>query len=89
MKIALVHDYLIQYGGAERVLESFCELFPNAPIYTLVYNKKTLGKAFQDKEIRTSFLQKIPFSRSEHHEANTICLIMMLYFRIQLVMLRE
>jgi glycosyltransferase involved in cell wall biosynthesis len=67
MKIALVHDYLIQYGGAERVLESFCELFPNAPIYTLVYNKKTLGKAFQDKEIRTSFLQKIPFSRSEHH----------------------
>jgi len=67
MKIALVHDYLIQYGGAERVLESFCELFPRAPIYTLVYNKKILGSIFGKREIRTSFLQKIPFSRSEHH----------------------
>ena len=67
MKIALVHDYLIQYGGAERVLESFCELFPRAPIYTLVYNEKILGDVFGKREIRTSFLQKIPFSRSEHH----------------------
>ncbi|MEA3273099.1 MAG: glycosyltransferase [Patescibacteria group bacterium] len=67
MKIALIHDYLIQYGGAERVLESFCELFPRAPIYTLVYNKKILGNVFGKREIRTSFLQKIPFSRSEHH----------------------
>ncbi|MBD3238321.1 MAG: glycosyltransferase [Candidatus Moranbacteria bacterium] len=67
MRIALVHDYLIQYGGAERVLESFCELFPNAPIYTLVHNQSALSKAFQKKEIITSFLQKIPFSRSEHH----------------------
>ena len=40
MKVALVHDYLNQYGGAERVLEAFCQLFPKAPIYTLLYDKK-------------------------------------------------
>jgi len=56
MKIALTHDYLNQYGGAERVLESFCELFPDAPIYTLFYDKeKTYGK-FEGREIKTSFL---------------------------------
>jgi glycosyltransferase involved in cell wall biosynthesis len=67
MKIALIHDYLVQYGGAERVLESFMELFPRAPVYTLVYDKKIVGKVFNNKEIRTSFLQKVPFSRSEHY----------------------
>ncbi len=56
MRIALVHDYLNQYGGAERVLESFCELFPEAPIYTLFYDEeKTRGK-FKGKKIITSFL---------------------------------
>ncbi len=56
MRIALVHDYLNQYGGAERVLESLCEFFPDAPIYTLFYDEeKTLGR-FKDKKIITSFL---------------------------------
>ena len=43
MRVALVHDYLIQYGGAERVLEEFCSIFPNAPIYTLVYDAELTG----------------------------------------------
>ena len=56
MRVALLHDYLNQYGGAERVLETFCEIFPDAPIYTLFYDKeKTLGK-FEGKDIKTSFL---------------------------------
>jgi len=66
MKIALVHDYLNQYGGAERVLEVFSELFPDAPIYTLFYDEKLTNGAFSGKDIRTSFLQKIPFSRRYH-----------------------
>lgn len=66
MRIALVHDYLVQYGGAERVLEALCELFPRAPIYTLVYDEKSMHGAFQDRMIRTSFLQKIPLARSKH-----------------------
>ncbi len=66
MRIALVHDYLNQYGGAERVLEVFSELFPEAPIYTLFYDEKLTRGAFSGKDIRTSFLQKIPFSRKYH-----------------------
>lgn len=56
MRIALVHDYLNQYGGAERVLEVLCEIFPDAPIYTLFYDEeKTLGR-FKNRKIITSFL---------------------------------
>ena len=46
MKIALVHDYLVQYGGAERVLEAFTELFPYAPIYTLIYDREAMHGIF-------------------------------------------
>lgn len=66
MKVALVHDYLNQYGGAERVLEAFCEMFPDAPIYTLVYDAKLTGFAFEGRKIRTSFMQKIPLAASRH-----------------------
>ncbi len=66
MKIALVHDYLVQHGGAERVLECFCELFPYAPIYTLIYDKDVMGETFANVTIHTSSLQKVPFSRKRH-----------------------
>jgi glycosyltransferase involved in cell wall biosynthesis len=66
MKIALVHDYLVQYGGAERVLECFTELFPYAPIYTLVYDQEAMHGVFARKDIRTSFIQKIPLARKKH-----------------------
>jgi glycosyltransferase involved in cell wall biosynthesis len=66
MKIALVHDYLVQYGGAERVLECFTEIFPRAPIFTLVYDKELMHGKFSDRNIKTSFLQKIPFSKTHH-----------------------
>jgi len=66
MRIALVHDYLVQYGGAERVLECFTELFPDAPIYTLVYSPELMHGVFADKDIRTSFIQKLPFAKNRH-----------------------
>lgn len=66
MRIALVHDYLVQYGGAERVLECFCELWPYAPIYTLVYNKEAMHGKFSEKNIKTSFIQKLPFAKNRH-----------------------
>lgn len=66
MKIALVHDYLTQYGGAERVLKMFTEIFPYAPIYTLVYDEKATFGIFKDKIIRTSFLQNIPMAKSHY-----------------------
>ncbi|MDP2656055.1 MAG: glycosyltransferase [bacterium] len=61
MKIALVHDHLTQEGGAERVLKAFHDMYPDAPIYTLVYDDNKLGKFFDKKRIRPSFLQKFPF----------------------------
>jgi glycosyltransferase involved in cell wall biosynthesis len=60
MKIALVHDHLIQEGGAEKVLEVFEQIWPQAPIYTLLYNEKKIGEVFKNKEIKTSFLQNWP-----------------------------
>ncbi|MES2199440.1 MAG: glycosyltransferase [Chlamydiota bacterium] len=62
MKIALVHDWLITEGGAEKVLEALSILFPG-PIHTLFYDPKKLQNPFfTDKKIYTSFLQKCPFA---------------------------
>ncbi len=66
MRVALVHDYLNQYGGAEKVLEAFLEIFPDAPIYTLLSDKKIVDKFFLNKKIKNSFLQKIPFIKKHH-----------------------
>ncbi len=61
MNVALVHDHLVQDGGAERVLLALQELFPSAPTYTLFHDRERANPAFLRKDIRTSFLQKIPF----------------------------
>ncbi len=64
MKIALVHDYIKEYGGAERVLEALHEIWPQAPVYTTVYLPEFLGphrKRFEDWNIIPSRLQNIPF----------------------------
>ncbi len=59
MKIALVHDYLTQRGGAERVFEMFCHHFPNADIFTSIYDpKRTVD--LRDRIIHTTGLQNIP-----------------------------
>ncbi|MEK9147800.1 MAG: glycosyltransferase [Patescibacteria group bacterium] len=67
IKIAIIHDYLNQAGGAEKVLKIFIEIFPKAPIYTLFYDKSIKGLEFlKAREIRTSFLQKLPFIKKYH-----------------------
>ncbi len=66
MRVALVHDYLTELGGAERVLQALCELFPHAPIYTLIYDEKATGGLFKERRIHTSFLQRMPYARSRH-----------------------
>lgn len=62
-KIALIHDYLLCFGGAERVLKSFHEMFPEAPIYVICYDKKIADKYFPNVKIVSSFIQKIPYFR--------------------------
>jgi hypothetical protein len=53
MKVALAHDYLNQYGGAERVLEQLHELYPDAPIYTSMYDPDVMPAAYRSWDIRT------------------------------------
>jgi glycosyltransferase involved in cell wall biosynthesis len=64
MKIAIAHDYLIQMGGAERVVEVFHHMYPQAPIYTTVFNGSRLTENLKDADIRASWLQKIPGVKS-------------------------
>lgn len=63
MKVAIVHDYLIDFGGAERVLLALHEIYPNAPIYVSIYRPKLLGKfkdRFKNIDIRESWFGKLP-----------------------------
>lgn len=65
MRVALVHDYLKEYGGAERVLEAFHNLFPQAPVYTAFLDLRGLGphaQRIKEWEIRTSWIQKLPLA---------------------------
>lgn len=57
MKVALVHELLTMKGGAEQVLKVLSEMFPDAPIYTLLYDEKKLGDWFPNERVRTSFVQ--------------------------------
>lgn len=59
-KIAFVHDFLLRPGGAERVLKSLMDLYPEAPVFTLLYDEKRMGKDFPKERVRTSYLQKFP-----------------------------
>lgn len=60
MKIALIHDHLAQDGGAEKVLKVIAEMYPQADIYTLLYEKKHADKYFSGRTIKTSFIQRVP-----------------------------
>ncbi|KPJ69188.1 glycosyl transferase [candidate division WOR-1 bacterium DG_54_3] len=61
MKIAIVHDYLNQFGGAERVVSALHELFPLDPIFTSIFDERRMPDNFQRMDIRLSFMQKFPF----------------------------
>lgn len=60
MKVALIHDHLAQDGGAEKVLKVLAEMFPDAPIYTLLYEKNNADKYYRNRTIETSIIQKMP-----------------------------
>lgn len=71
IRIALVYDRVNKIGGAERVLEALHEIWPDAPLYTAVYNKRTAAWA-DVFNVKTSFLQSIPFSKTHHEWFATI-----------------
>lgn len=66
MKVALVYDRVNKWGGAERVLLALHELFPEAPLYTAVYNPERAPWAKIFLKIVPSFLQNLPFAKTRH-----------------------
>ncbi|MBR7064244.1 MAG: glycosyltransferase [Treponema sp.] len=62
LKVAIVHDWLVNYGGAESVVESILKLFPDADIFTLLCDREKIAPHFQNNRIITSNLQRIPFA---------------------------
>jgi glycosyltransferase involved in cell wall biosynthesis len=67
-RVAIVHDYLNQMGGAERVVELLHRMFPEAPIHTTIVDRNRLWPELKDADIRTTWMQKIPgiLKRSKH-----------------------
>jgi len=61
MRIALVHELLTMRGGAERMLRAVADMFPDAPIYTLLYDEKKLGAWFPKERVRPSSLQRLAY----------------------------
>ena len=66
-RLAFVHDWLTTWGGAEQVLAAALEVYPEAPVYTLIYRPEVFRNSVIGRhEIRTSFLDRMPFARSRH-----------------------
>ena len=66
IEIAVVHDWLTGMRGGEKVLEGVCELFPEAPIYTLLHNEGSVSPVIERHPIHTSFLQEFPFKKTKY-----------------------
>jgi len=66
MRIALVHDWLNQYGGAERVLEVLHDMYPAAPVFASMYAPGRMPDAYRRWDIRTTFMQRLPGVTSRH-----------------------
>lgn len=66
MNVALVHDWLTNMGGAERVVINFKQIYKNAPIYTTIYNPDNLDDELKNIDVRTSFLQNKKKAKINH-----------------------
>ncbi|MGH2561322.1 MAG: glycosyltransferase [Thermomicrobiales bacterium] len=66
MRIALVHDYLTQHGGAERVLEALHELYPAAPVFTSIFDPAALPADYRRWEIHQSAMRRLPGAATYH-----------------------
>ena len=68
MRVALIHYWLNGMRGGERVLEAFCDLFPDADIFTHVCDRSKLSTKLNQHDIKTSFISKMPFARSQYQK---------------------
>ncbi|MBM4402706.1 MAG: glycosyltransferase [Candidatus Cloacimonetes bacterium] len=68
MNIAIVHDDFMQWGGAERLVLAMAEIWPDAPIYTAIYDESVLPKSFPKSRLVPSFLQGLPLSKTFYRQ---------------------
>jgi glycosyltransferase involved in cell wall biosynthesis len=66
IKVALVHDWLTGMRGGEKALETLCEIFPDAPMWTLVHIPGSVSTTIEDRKIHTSFLQHLPLAKTKY-----------------------
>jgi glycosyltransferase involved in cell wall biosynthesis len=66
MKLAITHDWLTVPGGAEKVVKRWYDMYPDAPVYTTVFDRKKIGHIFDSSRVVTSFMQKVPFSKKHY-----------------------
>jgi glycosyltransferase involved in cell wall biosynthesis len=64
MRVALIHDWLVAMRGGEKCLEVFCEIFPEADLYTLVYAAEKVSPTFRRMKIHTSWLNGLPMAKN-------------------------
>ncbi len=64
MKVAVIHYWLVNMRGGEKVLESMFEIFPDADIFTHVYNPKAISALIKDRRVITSHINRMPFPKS-------------------------
>lgn len=67
MKVAIIHDWLVTYAGAEKVLEQLLKIYPDADLFSLVDFMDEGQRGFiLNKQVTTSFIQKLPFARKKY-----------------------
>jgi hypothetical protein len=66
VRLAIVHDWLNQLGGAEQVLETLVEMFPEAPVYTSIYWRDGMPLTYRSWDIRTTWMDRLPGIHRHH-----------------------
>jgi hypothetical protein len=67
VKVAIIHDWLVTYAGAEKVLEQLLKIYPDADLFSLVdFISKNQRDFILNKQVTTSFIQKLPFARKKY-----------------------
>jgi len=66
LDVVLAHDWITGFRGGERVLDAFCELYPQAPLYTLIHDPGTASKRIEERKIHTSFIGAVPGAKTKY-----------------------
>ncbi len=63
MKVAIVHYWFVGMRGGEKVIEEICKIYPDADIYSNVYDENKVSKIIKNMSVKTTFINKLPFAK--------------------------